>query len=396
MSSVLSGIRVLDFGRYVAGPYCATLLGYFGADVIRIERIGGGEDRRIAPVTDNQEDGAVFLQTSCNKRSICLDLLRDNSHGVLARLIASADIVVANFPGQALARLGLDLESLGKVKSDIILANVTAFGETGPFSKRGGFDGVGQAMSGAMHITGTPGNPAKAAAPYVDYTTAVLTAFGVMAALRERDQTGQGQEVSATLLGTALAMFNSHLVEEGVLELDRIGTGNRVQTSAPSDVFPTLDGHVLVHSPGDRIFQRCASLIGKSQWLEDPRFLTDQSRGVHRDEICEGMKQWCAGKTIAEVLDILAKEGIPAAPVLSPREALLHEQTTALDVIKKVAYPGLRRPAPVASSPVTLSASTHGIDRRPPTVGEHTQEILLELGFTQIEIDEMTSQGLIA
>ena len=395
MSGILSNVRILDFGRYVAGPYCATLLGYLGADVIRIERIGGGEDRKIAPVTDDGDDGAVFLQTSCNKRSLCLKLGDDAANDLVAKLVASADVVVTNFPSSTLRRLSLDYDSLKQHKTDIISANVTAFGDAGSYATRGGFDGVGQAMSGAMYITGQPGAPVKAATPYVDYTTAALTAFGVMAALRERDASGRGQEVSSTLLGTALAMFNSHLVEQGVLELDRVGTGNRVQTSAPSDVFQTLDGHVLIHSPGDAIFKRCAKLIGKSKWLDDPRFSNDQSRGDHRDEICAAMAKYCKTKTSSDLLQTLAEQGIPAGPILTPKEALAHEQIQALQVLGSVDYPGCPRPAPIADLPFKLSASNGGITHRPPLVGEHTSEVLQELGLTTKMIETLKQRGVV-
>lgn len=396
MSGVLSNVRVLDFGRYVAGPYCATLLGYLGADVIRIERIGGGEDRRIAPVTESGDDGAVFLQTSCNKRSVCIKLGNEDSEDLLAKLVGSADVVVTNFPQVNLQRLQLDHASLKKHKASIISANVTAFGDSGSYASRGGFDGVGQAMSGAMYMTGKPGAPVKAAAPYVDYTTAVLTAFGVMAALRERDQTGQGQEVSATLLGTALAMFNSHLVEQGVLEVDRVGTGNRVQTSAPSDVFETLDGHILIHSPGDAIFKRCALLLDKREWIDDLRFDSDQARGDHRDEICDAMAHFCKDKTSDDLLQILADKGIPAGPVLTPKEALAHEQTQVLGILGRVDYPGCPRPAPVADLPFGLSNSKTGITARPPLAGEHTAEVLGELGLSGEEIATLKRRGVVA
>src|SRR5215470_5841518 len=207
--SVLDGIRVLDFGRYVAGPYCATLLGYLGADVIRIERREGGEDRYIAPVTTGSE-GAVFLQTSCNKRSLTLNLGHPRAREIVTRLVQWTDVVVANMPPATLQAAGLDYQSLCRIKPDVILTSQTAFGHTGPYRDRGGFDGVGQAMSGAMYITGVPGAPAKAAAPYVDFSTATLAAFGTLAALIHRLRTGEGQEVKTTLLGTALAVFNSH------------------------------------------------------------------------------------------------------------------------------------------------------------------------------------------
>ncbi|MDJ0656421.1 MAG: CoA transferase [Xanthomonadales bacterium] len=394
MNDVLSDIRVLDFGRYVAGPYCATLLGYMGADVIRVERLGGAEDRAIAPVTKDGE-GAVFLQTACNKRSVCLDLRSGEGKDIARRLVRSADVVVANFPAQTLKKLGLDLDSLQALKPDIILANVTAFGEEGPWVNRGGFDGVGQAMSGAMYITGTPGGPAKAAAPYVDYCSAVLAALGVMAALRERDQSGQGQQVSGTLLGTALSVFNSHLVEQGVLGIDRVGTGNRVQTSAPSDVFATGDGHVLVHCPGDAVFRRWARLLDLEEWIDDPRFATDQDRGDHRDEICAPMVDWCAGRSTEEALETLAAAGIPAGPVLSPREALDHPQVAALDLLRSVDYPGAPAPAPVAGLPFKRTLGGPDVRNRPPLVGEHTDEVMTELGFSQDQIAALRSAGAV-
>lgn len=395
MAGVLAGIRVIDFGRYVAGPYCATLLGYLGADVIRVERPEGGEDRFIAPVTE-QGEGAVFLQTACNKRSVSLKPTSDGGREIVRRLVAGADVVVANLPAPALSKIGIDFASLQAIKPELILANVTAFGNSGPWATRGGFDGIGQAMSGAMVISGTPGAPMKAAAPYVDYTTAVLAAFGVMAALKERELTGRGQEISGTLLGTAQAVFNSHLVEEGVLGLGRVGTGNRVQTSAPSDVFETRDGHVLVHCPSDALFRRFVALMGDvDEWLEDPRFQTDQSRGDHRDVICERMARWCRERTTDDVLTILAERSIPAGPVLSPREALAHPQTAAVGVLGSVDYPGLSAAAPVADLPFTMSVTETGIDRRPPTVGEHTDEVLAELGFDAAEIAAFRAKGVL-
>lgn len=394
MTAVLKGIRVLDFGRYVAGPYCATLLGYLGAEVIRIERLSGGEDRYIAPVTESGE-GAVLLQTGCNKKSLALDVKSEEGKQIIGKLIASSDIVVANLPDAALKKMGLDLSSLRAIKPDIILASMSTFGSKGPLSKLGGFDGIGQAMSGASYISGTPGNPAKAAAPYVDYTTAVLAAFGVMAALMERQKSGQGQEVKATLLGTALSVFNSHLIEEGVLSLGRTGTGNRVQTSSPSDVFKTRDGHILVHSPGDAVYARWAKLMGEDKWLKDPRFANDQVRGDHRDIICARMQVWCDDYTMDQALSVLAEAGIPAGPILTPAEALAHPQVSALGLLKAVDYPGLPRPAPVADLPISLSESGGGIESRPPLIGEHTDEILTDIGYAASECDSLRAKGII-
>ncbi len=393
---LLKGIRVLDFGRYVAGPYCATLLGYLGADVIRIERRGGGEDRFIAPVTAGGE-GAVLFQTACNKRSLTIELGKPEAAEIIRRLVRTADVVVANLPPASLTSLGLDYATLSAIRPDIILATQSAFGDAGPYRDRGGFDGVGQAMSGAMSISGVPGAPAKAAAPYVDYTTAVLAAFGVLAALMHRSQTGAGQEVKASLLGTALSVFGSHLIEQAVLGIDRVGTGNRVQTSAPSDVFATCDGHILTHVVGNGLFRRWARLMGdEERWTSDPLFATDQSRGDHSEVILTRMRAWCAGKTTMEALAELQKAGIPAGPVYRPQQALDDPQVKAMHWLHPVSdYPGLEAAAPVPDLPVQLSRSPGGIRRRPPMAGEHTEEILTAIDYTPAEIAAFRAGGVI-
>jgi len=374
-SAVLAGVRVLDFGRYIAGPYCAALLGYLGADVIRIERRAGGEDRFIAPVTAAGE-GAVFLQANCNKRSLTLDLTKPQAQAVLRRLVASADIVVANLPAPALQSLGLDFATLSAIKPDIILSTQTAFGDAGPYHERGGFDGVGQALSGAMYMSGIPGRPVKAAAPYVDYCTAVLSAFGVLAALLHKRQSGEGQEVKGTLLATALAVFNSHLIEQGVTAINRIASGNRVQTSAPSDVFQTLDGHLLTHVVGNGLFRRWARLMGaEERWADDPLYRTDQSRADHSEPILACMRAWCAERTTHEAITQLQQAGLPAGEVNTLQQALDDPQVAAMQFLHAVSdYPGLPRAAPVADLPI---------------------EILLSLGYTPAEIDALRAAAII-
>jgi len=395
-ATLLTGLRVLDFGRYVAGPYCATLLGYLGADVIRVEKRGGSEDRFIAPCTADGE-GSVFLQTSCNKRSLTLEPGSPRGREVLQNLVRSADVVVANLPPAALQSLGLDYESLRSLRADVILVTQTAFGDAGPYRDRGGFDGVAQAMSGAMYITGTPNQPAKAAAPYVDFTTAVLSAFGTLAALMHRQRTGEGQHVQATLLGTALAVFNSHLIEQGVTGINRVGSGNRVQTSAPSDVFATRDGHVLTHVVGNGLFKRWARLMGdENQWLSDPRFATDQGRADHFAPILERMRAWCGERTTAVAVRELEAAGLPSGPVLTPQQALDDPQVAAMQFLHALSdYPGLGRAAPIADLPVRLSRTPGGINTRPPAIGEHTDEILLELGYSAGDIEKLRHDGVI-
>lgn len=393
---ILQGLRVLDFGRYVAGPYCATLLGYLGAEVIRIEKRAGSEDRYIAPCAEGGE-GGVFFQTACNKRSLTLEPTTPRGREIVQRLVRSADVVVANLPPAALASMGLDYATLRALKPGVILVTQSAFGESGPYRDRGGFDGVGQAMSGAMYITGTPGHPAKAAAPYVDFGTALLSAFGTLAALLHRERTGEGQHVQASLLGTALAAFNSHLVEQGVTQIGRVGTGNRVQTSAPSDVFATRDGHILTHVVGDGLFRRWARLMGEEQrWAQDPRFNGDQNRGDNSAPLLERMRAWCAERTTAQALQELERAGLPAGPVLTPQQALDDPQVAAMGFLKMVAdYPGLARAAPVADLPVRLSHTPGGVISRPPLLGEHTDEILGQLGYSAAQIASLRADGIV-
>ena len=393
---LLAGIRILDFGRYVAGPYCATLLGFLGAEVIRIERREGGEDRFIAPVAAGGE-GAVFFQTSCNKKSITLDPAKADAREVIRRLVASADVVVANLPAPQLRAFGIDYPSLISIRPDIILTTQSAFGDVGPHAHRGGFDGVGQAMSGAMYISGVPGAPVKAAAPYVDFGTAVLSAFGTLAALMHRERTGEGQEVKGTLLGTALAVFGSHLAEQGATGIDRVGTGNRVQTSAPSNVFATRDGHVLTHVVGNGLFKRWARLMGEeSFWTTDPRFQTDQSRGDHSESILARMAAWCAQRTSAQAIAELDAAGLPAGPVYTPRQTLDDAQVAAMRFLHAVEdYPGLRQPVPISGLPVGLGRTEVSAPHRPPTLGEHTDAILVELGYSPAEIADLRIQQVV-
>lgn len=394
--AVLAGVRVLDFGRYVAGPYCATLLGYLGAEVIRIEKRDGGEDRFIAPVAEGGE-GGVFFQTGGGKKSMTLDPSKAGARELIARLVATADVIVANLPTAQLLAMGLDYATLIQIKPDIILATQSSFGDIGPYAARGGFDGVGQAMSGAMYITGEPGAPVKAAAPYVDFATAALSAVATLAALMHRRATGHGQELKATLLGTALAVFGSHLAEQGATQINRIGTGNRVQTSAPSSVFPTRDGHVLTHVVGNGLFKRWARLMGdERRWLDDPHFRDDVTRGDHSSVILEQMAHWCGERTTAEALAQLDAAGLPAGPVYTPQQALDDPQVSAMKFLHEISdYPGLTRAVPVSGFPVTLTATPALAPARPPRLGEHTDEILAELGFAAAQIEDLRTRGVV-
>jgi crotonobetainyl-CoA:carnitine CoA-transferase CaiB-like acyl-CoA transferase len=391
---VLTGIRVLDFGRYIAGPYCAALLADLGADVIRVERAGGGEDRWVAPVAEDGA-GAMFLVMNRNKRAMTLDPACPEGREIVKKLVATADIVVANLPPEVLRSLSLDLESLRRVKPDIILTTVTAFGAGGPWSAKHGFDGIGQVMCGSAYLTGSPEQPLRAAVPWVDCGTASLAAFGTLAALMARLQTGRGQKVEGALLRTAVAFNNPTLVEQQVVKVDRIATVNRGQTSAPNDIFRARDGWIVTMAIGEPMFRRWAKLMGEDHWLNDPRFKDDLARGDHGEIISKRMSEWTAERTTAEALAELEAARIPAGPLYSPQQALEDAHIRAAGLLQDSQYPGLARPAPLAPTPVDLSETPGRFRHGAPTLGEHTDDILRELGYGSEAIAGLRARNVI-
>jgi crotonobetainyl-CoA:carnitine CoA-transferase CaiB-like acyl-CoA transferase len=394
MSGVLDGIRVIDFCRYIAGPFCTALLSDLGAEVIRIEKFGGSEDRFTSPITDDGM-GATFMQMNRNKKSMTLNPGTEKGREVIERLVKSADVVAANLPPSTLVKMGIDYESLRAMKPDIILTTMNAFGAGGPYSDRVGFDGIAQVMSGNAYMGGTPDNPIKSYAPYCDFGTASLSTVGTLAALMYRNQTGRGQVVEGALLKTALTFNNPTLIEQAALSLDRVGTLNRAQTAAPADIFKTKDGAVITQVISQPLFRRWCKLLDVEAWLDDPRFADDTARGENADAIGAKMSQWTASRTTDEVVSLMEQARLPCGPVLSPQEALDDPHVQATEFLKPVEYPGLDTPMPIADFPVRLSESPGTIRTRPPTVGEHTDEVLLGLGYSQGDINDLRNEGVI-
>jgi crotonobetainyl-CoA:carnitine CoA-transferase CaiB-like acyl-CoA transferase len=391
---VLDGLRVLDFGRFIAAPWCSALLADLGADVIRVEKREGGEDRWVQAVTDGGE-GGTFLQCNRNKRSLTLDTTTEEGAAITRRLVAGADVVVANMPAAGMVANGLDYETLRAIRPDVILASATAYGEGGPYSDRIGFDGTGQVMSGATYRQGLPEQPIRTVVPYADFGTALTLALGVMAALLHRERTGEGQRVEAALLPTALMLSNAFLIERELLGVEKPRMGNRGTSVAPCDLFAVTDGHVLLQVAGQPMFKRWCRLVGRPELYDDPRFADDDLRWEHGDVLNDLMQEWCTGRSKAEVLDLLVEAKLPAAPVSSPAEVLADEHVAALGFLERVAFPGASKPVPITPTPFRLSATPGTVRRRAPLLGEHTEEILGDLGYDTAAISGLRERGIV-
>jgi crotonobetainyl-CoA:carnitine CoA-transferase CaiB-like acyl-CoA transferase len=394
VAGVLDGIRVLDYGRFIAAPWCSALLADMGADVLRVEKREGGEDRWVQSVTDGGE-GGTFLQCNRNKRSLTLNSVTTEGAEITRRLVERSDVVIANMPLAGMRASGLDYPTLCGSKADIILASATAYGEGGPYSDRIGFDGAGQVMSGAVYRQGLPDMPIRTVVPQADFGTALTMTIGVMMALFHRAQTGEGQHVEAALLPTALMLSNAFLIERHLLGVDKPRMGNRGASVAPCDLYRVTDGWVLLQVAGQPMFTRWCRLIGREDLVADPRFADDDSRWQHGDVLNDLMQEWCDGRTKADVLAALEAAKLPAAPLNSTQDVLDDPHVQAMGFLKPVPFPGASRDVPIVETPFRLSKTPGTIRRRAPLLGEHTDEVLSEIGYTSDEAADLRAKGIV-
>jgi crotonobetainyl-CoA:carnitine CoA-transferase CaiB-like acyl-CoA transferase len=392
--AVLDGLRVLDYGRFIAAPWCSAILADMGADVIRVEKRDGGEDRWVQAVTEGGE-GGTFLQCNRNKRSLTLDSTTPEGAEITRRLVAESDVVVANMPMAGMKASGLDYESLRAIKADIILASATAYGEGGPDSDKVGFDGTGQVRSGAVWRQGLPELPIRTVVPYADFGTAMTMATGVAFALLHREKTGEGQHVEAALLPTALMMSNAFLIERDLLGVEKPRMGNQGTSVAPCDLFAVEDGWVLVQVAGQPMFKRWCRMVDRLDLFDDTRFGNDDDRWRHGSVLNDVMAEWCRGKTRDEVLAGLEACKIPGAPLHSPQDVLEDPHVAAMGYLHRVEYPGASKPVPIIETPFRLSATPGTIRHRAPLLGEHTDAILAELGYGADAVADLRAREIV-
>ncbi len=392
---VFEGLRVLDFGRFIAAPWCAAIFADLGADVIRVERREGGEDRYVQSLDIPDGSGAGYLPNNRGKRGITLDTSTGEGRKIAHELVKTADVVIVNMPDRVMEAHGLDYETLKSVKPDIILASATAYGRSGPYSNRIGFDGIGQVMSGAVYRTGPEEQPYRFMVPYVDYATAQNLAIATMAAIVHRDRTGEGQHVEASLLLSALAVSDALLIDQAILEADHGRIGNRGLAVGPCDLFNIEGRWILVQVTGTPLFHRWCKMVGEEGWMDDPRFLRDEQRASNGVILNARMQEWCDTQKFDDAMAVLEENRIPAAEVLAPRQVLEQEHIKAMGYLKPVDYPGLSKPAPVIQTPFEMSKTPGRIAMRAPLLGEHNADVLGELGYDETAIAGLKEQGII-
>jgi crotonobetainyl-CoA:carnitine CoA-transferase CaiB-like acyl-CoA transferase len=386
-TGALSGLRVIDCTHLIAGAYCAMLLADLGADVIKIEPIGGEAGRGASAAPFQPFD---FMNR--NKRAIALDLRRPEAAEVVRRLVRDADVFIENFRPGAFERLGLGYAELKAINPGLIYASVSGFGHSGPYKDRGGFDLVAQAMSGIMSFTGPLGAAAPVAAgvPLSDLNAGCFAALGVLAALNHRRETGQGQKVEAALLESALgfAVWETGLYHTtGEVAVPR---GTRHRLAAPYEALRTADGHMVVGVTNQGLWKRFCRAIGDGALAADPRFASPADRVTHRDALQAAIEARLAGATTAHWTERLLAEGVPCGPVNTIAEAVADPQVQARGLIAEVEGRRFTR------APVTLSETPVALRRGPAKVGQHTREVLAAAGYEASDIEALARDGVVA
>ncbi len=400
----LAGITVLDLSRVLAGPWCSQALGDLGADVIKIEQPGQGDDtRKWGPpfLDDGSRDAAYYLCANRNKRSVAINMADPAGADLIRQFAAQADVVIENFRVGGLAKYGLDYASLRAIKPDLIYLSITGFGQTGPLRNTGGYDFLVQGMSGLMSVTGLPdgepgGGPMKVGIPISDLTTGLYATISVLAALNHRHSTGEGQRIDLALLDTQVALLAnqaSNWLNGGVVPRRM---GNQHPTVVPYQDFTCSDGDVLVAIGNDRQFRQFMDILGLSGLADDPRFDISSSRSLNRDALMDVMRPVIARWKAADLIAAMQGAGLPGGKVNEIPEVLAHPQIEARGLVHEMARSD-GTPVKVLGFPAQLSASPATYRHAPPRSGEDTAAVLAEkLGLVQDEIKRLLAAGVIS
>ncbi len=392
----LAGIRVLELAQIMAGPTCGALLADLGADVVKVEKVQGGDDARGYREPRINGVSAPFLMMNRGKRGIALDLKRSQGRDVLLRMVRATDVLIENFRRGTMEKLGLSYEALAAENPKLIYCAITGFGRDGPFADKGGFDLVAQGFAGLMSITGEPGRPpAKTGNPVSDINAGILAAVGILAAYAHRLTTGRGQIVDTSLMEAALQQTYWHAASYFATGDSPGPLGSAHLLTAPYQAFTARDGWINIGGANQANWERIADVLGHPEWREDPRFATNSARMKNLPALVTAMNDVLARKTRSQWLALLDAAGVPAGPVNSVREALTHPQTLARGMVVDLVHPeaGATR---ALGCPIHFSVTPARIDRPAPMLGEHTRELLRECGYTDGEIDALAMDGIVA
>jgi crotonobetainyl-CoA:carnitine CoA-transferase CaiB-like acyl-CoA transferase len=391
----LTGLRVLDLSRILSGPFATMILADLGAEVIKLENPVGGDDTREWAPPYQGDQSAYFLSINRNKRGIAVDLKSDAGREIALRLADGADVLVENFRPGAAARLGLGYPELSGRNPRLVYASISGYGQTGPDAELPGYDAIAQALGGVVSVTGeSTGPPVRVGTPVADLGAAMWAAIGVLAALHARSASGRGDWIDISLLDGQIAWLT--YVAGGYFASGEVPRryGSAHPTIVPYQALRTSDGYLMVAVGNDSLWQRFAPIIGLPELAGDSRFATNPDRVVHRDELIPLIETALASRASADWAAELSRAGIPAGAINTVDRALAHPQVLARDMVLTTEHPTagtLRMPG----SPVRLSGHTATVRRPPPLLGEHTDEVLSELGYSAAAIASLHQGGVV-
>ncbi|CAK7230062.1 hypothetical protein SBRCBS47491_007459 [Sporothrix bragantina] len=402
----LKGVRILDLSRVLAAPFCTQILADYGADVIKVEAIGKGDDTRHwkmpgEDTTWNENAGPMsnyFASVNRNKRSITLDLKKHKGRDILFRLAKNADVVIENFKPGTMDRLGVGYEQIKVVHPSIIYATISGYGPGGPYGSRGGYDPIAAAEAGLLHITGEQtGPPVRTGLGMIDMSTGLYLHGAIMAALYARTTTGQGQRIDASLFETQVSMLTNVGLTWLNLGIEADRWGCQHPSIYPYDAFPTKDLYLVCGATNDAQFAKLCKLLGLDEALiKDPRFSTNAQRSTNRKELGPIFNDVFKTKTTDEWLAVFDGSGLPCAPINNMERTFAHPQTEARGMVTERSYEArtsgsIRLIAP----PVKFGETPPTIRSNPPQLGQHTEEILSESGYKKEEIDSLRGEGVV-
>ncbi|SEK20375.1 Crotonobetainyl-CoA:carnitine CoA-transferase CaiB [Kosakonia sacchari] len=391
----LSGIRVLDLSRVLAGPWCASLLNDLGAEVIKIEMPGSGDDSRAFTPHINGES-SYFMQLNHGKKSVTLDLKSAQGLAILKELVACSDVLVENFRPGVTQRLGIDYATLQAINPRLVYVSISGFGQQGSLAHKAAYDHIIQAIGGIMQVTGwANGEPTRVGDAIGDVVAGLYGSWAVLAALLQRGITGKGQHLDVSMLDTMVTLQMVSLTQwlGGQPSAGRLGNAHPI--SAPMDSYRAQDGHIVIAVANDKLFRQLAGAMGNPALVDDPRFASDPQRLAHQQPLREEIERWLADKSVSDAQAVLDRAGVPASPVLRLDQILDSDYAQERELVKQIQHPRAGAIS-IVPQPVKMSGAPGEPALIPPVLGEHTLTVLREvLGMDEATLAQLQTQGVI-